>query len=198
MRPAPRQVPREESVWIKLGESHDVQLRFALHKIGWNRGFDFTAGTAARVARLRARLVFEIYADDQLAEADDAPDARGDWRALRDDLSAAEGSFLLKLRAETQWDAVAFRRLTREMFEYVRARAPGSDIPSWAAEGFWYLGCFAKNWSQHPNFLRPLAPEYYEDAYERLHNLAFWLFQGTSPYEDPGAFERPLRGEPTA
>jgi hypothetical protein len=62
-------LPKDESVWIKLGEAHEVQLRFSLHKTGWNRGFDFSPRTAARIALLHARLVFEIYADDQLTEA---------------------------------------------------------------------------------------------------------------------------------
>ncbi len=63
-------LPKEESVWIKLSELHEIQLRFSLHKTGWNRGFEFSPGTAARIALLHARLVFEIYADDQLTEAD--------------------------------------------------------------------------------------------------------------------------------
>jgi hypothetical protein len=65
------QLPAEESIWTKLGESYEVQLRFALHKTGWNRGFDFSPGMVARIARLRARVVIEIYADDHLAESDE-------------------------------------------------------------------------------------------------------------------------------
>jgi hypothetical protein len=64
-------LPRDERVWIKLGDLHEVQLRFALHKTGWNRGFDFSPGTAARLALLHARLVFEMYADDQLVVVDE-------------------------------------------------------------------------------------------------------------------------------
>jgi hypothetical protein len=94
-------LPQDESVWIKLGELHEVQLRFALHKTGWNKGFDFFPGTAARLALLHARLVFEIYADDQLAEADDDLDeisARCDeatpppWRSFVEGRDHTSGS----------------------------------------------------------------------------------------------------------
>jgi hypothetical protein len=123
---------------------------------------------------------------------------RTDWSALRQEFQAAEGSFLLNVRTALEWDVVAFRRLTREMLAYVRSREPGRDIPQWAAEGFWFASWFVESWTQHPNFPRPLPAEYYRDAYERLHDLAFWLFQGTCPYEDPSTFEQPLHGEPTA
>jgi hypothetical protein len=93
-------LPRDESVWIKLGELHEVQLRFALHKTGWNRSFDFSPGTTARIALLRARIVFEIYADDQLTEDDelDAISARCDeatpppWRSLVEGRNHTSGS----------------------------------------------------------------------------------------------------------
>ncbi len=64
-------LPADESLWLQLVTRHDVQLRFALHKTGWNKGFDFTPGTTARLARLHSTLVFEIYADDPLADIDE-------------------------------------------------------------------------------------------------------------------------------
>jgi hypothetical protein len=88
-----------------LGESHEVQLRFALHKSGWNRGFDFSRGTVARIALLHARLVFEIYADDQLTDDDDELDeisARCDaatpppWHSFVEGRDHAGGSSFIK------------------------------------------------------------------------------------------------------
>lgn len=43
----------------------EVQLRYALHKTGWNKGFDFAPETTARIALLHARVMFEIYADEE-------------------------------------------------------------------------------------------------------------------------------------
>jgi hypothetical protein len=90
---------------------------------------------------------------------------------------------------------VSRRRITDAMLAYVRARDPEADIPRWVAEGFWYIGWFTKCWSEHPNFPRPLPAAYYAGAYERLHDLAYWLFIGESPYTDDTPFERPLPGE---
>ena len=153
-------------------------------------GFDDVPGAAVAFVDLVKRW--------WARSGDAASVVRTDWSALHDEFNAAEGSFLLRVRTALEWDAVAFRRLTREMLAYVRSREPGRDIPQWAADGFWFVSWFVESWTQNPNFPRPLPAEYYRDAYERLHNLAFWLFQGTSPYEDPGVFDRPLHGEPTA
>jgi hypothetical protein len=117
--------------------------------------------------------------------------------ALHDELNAADGSFLLQLRVELRWDATAFRRLTREMLTYVGSRDPEADLPRWAAEGFWFASWFVKSWSQHPNFSRPFPAEYYEAAYGRLHDLAFWLFTGRCSYQDASELERPLPAEPS-
>ena len=46
------------------------------------------------------------------------------------------------------------------------------------------------------NFRRPHAPEYYEAAYQRLHDLASWLFTGACPYQDASTFGEPLPSEP--
>jgi hypothetical protein len=59
-----KQLPDDEHVWVKLAEHYEVQLRFGIHMNGWNRGFGFSAGLAAKVARLHAELVFDGYAYD--------------------------------------------------------------------------------------------------------------------------------------
>lgn len=65
------QLPDDEAIWQKLSELYDVQLRFAFHMTGWNRGFDLAAGLVAKVARLHAKVCFDIYA----YEDDDAPES---------------------------------------------------------------------------------------------------------------------------
>ncbi len=57
-------LPEDESVWIKLCELYEVQLRFGIHMTGWNRGFGLSPATTTRVASLRASMVFNIYAYD--------------------------------------------------------------------------------------------------------------------------------------
>lgn len=106
-----------------------------------------------------------------------------DDSALRRELEAAEGSFLIKLRTDLEWDRGAFDRLTAEMYEYVRGRDHDAPIPRWVADGFWYLDWWVEDWSSHECFPRPHGEAYYSAAYERLHALAFWLFTGSPMYE---------------
>jgi hypothetical protein len=56
------QLPEEEAVWQKLSQLYEVQLRFAFHMTGWNRGFGLSAELVERVARLHAKIGFDIYA----------------------------------------------------------------------------------------------------------------------------------------
>jgi hypothetical protein len=104
-------------------------------------------------------------------------------RVLRDEFGASPGSFLLTLRCNLEWNEHAFNRLTQAMFEYVRTRNRETDIPRWIAEGFWYLDWFVKDWSMHESFPREHDESYYEAAYERLHDLAYWLFVGESIHQ---------------
>jgi hypothetical protein len=108
---------------------------------------------------------------------------------LRREFEAEDGSFLLQLRVELMWDPAAFGRMTALMLDVVKSREREAPIPRWLAEGFWLLDWFVKDWSTHPNFPRPLAEGYYRRAYERLHDLAYWLFIGESPYENGTGFE---------
>jgi hypothetical protein len=70
------QLPDDERVWAKLSDLYKVQLRYGIHMSGWNRGFDLPSGLAARIARLRATVMFDIYAYDD--EEDAREDASGE------------------------------------------------------------------------------------------------------------------------
>jgi hypothetical protein len=59
------QLPRDESVMVKLGELFEVQLRIALHLSEWNRDFCLSAELTERIARLKVQLVFDIYFDPE-------------------------------------------------------------------------------------------------------------------------------------
>jgi hypothetical protein len=71
------QLPEDEAVWLKLDERYEVQVRFGIHMTGWNRGFDLSPDLIAKVARLHARVGFDIYAygdeEDLGNDKSDAP-----------------------------------------------------------------------------------------------------------------------------
>ncbi|WP_090436669.1 hypothetical protein [Duganella sp. CF458] len=103
---------------------------------------------------------------------------------LKEELQGEDGSFLIELRCNLKWNKKAFIRLIRAMQDYIERRPKSESLERWVAEGFWFLDHFVKEWSSHASFSRPYERQYYEDAYERLHDLAYWLFVGESPYED--------------
>ena len=102
--------------------------------------------------------------------------------ALRDEFEAADGSFLIQLRPALEWDKAAFTRLTTAMRSCCERTHRDDTLPRWIAQGFWYVPTFVRDWTTHPNFPQVHAPEYYEQAYRRLDDLAYWYFFGESPY----------------
>ena len=62
------QLPSDERTWAGLAERFDVQLRFGVHMSGWNKGLDLSAAILRRLAGLGAKLVFDIYADDEASD----------------------------------------------------------------------------------------------------------------------------------
>lgn len=105
---------------------------------------------------------------------------------LKEEFEAADGSFLLELRCNLNWNRAAFARVVGAMQAYLESRQASETLDRWIAEGFWYLDHFVEAWSSHPSFARPHGEDYYRAAYERLHDLAYWLFVGESPYEGGG------------
>ena len=93
------------------------------------------------------------------------------------------------MRCEFTWNLDAFSRLTGAMAECCRVREGEDVLDRWEANSFWYLSWFVKQWTTHPNFPREWSNEYYERAYRRLEDLAFWYFMGTSPYADGKGFD---------
>lgn len=108
---------------------------------------------------------------------------------LKHEFSAEEGSFLIQLRCNLYWDKTAFAKLTDAMKVCCQVNAANQQLERWLAEGFWYLQTFVRDWSSHPNFRKPYLPEYYEKAYTRLDDLAYWFFCGQSPYLESRGFE---------
>jgi hypothetical protein len=49
------------SVWRELNDRYTVQVRFAVHFEGWNKGFELNKNLTSRLADLGAGLTFDIY-----------------------------------------------------------------------------------------------------------------------------------------
>ena len=109
---------------------------------------------------------------------------------LRSEFDEEEGSFGLQLRCHLKWDTEAFRRLTGAMYVVAEKQRGVPSIERWIAQGFWYYDHFIKDWSTHPNFPREHTEQYYEEAYRLIHDLAYFLFIGESPYQGDGLKKR--------
>jgi uncharacterized protein DUF4279 len=57
-------LPKDERTWARLAKEYEVQLRFGLFLQRWNRGLDFTPQLVARMAKLHARIIFDVYGPD--------------------------------------------------------------------------------------------------------------------------------------
>jgi hypothetical protein len=57
-------LPRDLSVWHELAAGYDVNLRFGLHVLSWNRGFLLPRELLQRLASMEVSLDFDIYADE--------------------------------------------------------------------------------------------------------------------------------------
>jgi hypothetical protein len=108
-----------------------------------------------------------------------ASDLTADIEAvLRFEFDAGPKSFLFELYEKRRWDDRAFARLTEAMRQYLQVHPPADSLPRWIAEGFWYLDWFVQSWTKHPAFEGQFPDSYYEEAYDTLNQLAYWLFVG--------------------
>lgn len=113
----------------------------------------------------------------------------GFMKILKNEFDAGEGSFLIKLRSNLEWDKAAFNRLTSAMKLCAESKSAETKLERWIAEGFWYVPRFVREWTTHPNFPKVHAADYYEKAFTQLDDLAYWYFRGQSPYESGTHFE---------
>jgi hypothetical protein len=104
-------------------------------------------------------------------------------QTLREEFEAREGSFVIQLRPALIWDRAAFVRMTDAMRDCAVHLENSDTRAQWLAEGFWFLSKFVREWTSHPSFPRPFEALYYQAAYQRLDDLAYWFFRGESPYE---------------
>jgi hypothetical protein len=92
---------------------------------------------------------------------------------LKNEFDAGDGSFLIKLRPNLEWDKDAFTRLICAMQMYCEQRRKSEMVEFWLAQGFWFIPGFVRDWTSHPDFPRVHSQEYYEKAYRRLDDLAW-------------------------
>ena len=104
-------------------------------------------------------------------------------KVLKSEFDAEEGSFLLIARNELRWDLPAFRKLTLAMYDVAMEVNSYPKIDRWIAHGFWVCCTWIKEFTSHPNFLKP-ENNYYDKSIILLNDLAYLLFTGESPYED--------------
>ena len=108
---------------------------------------------------------------------------------LKREFDAEDGSFLVKLRSDLEWDKEAFSRLASVMQACCEEHENVETLERWITEGFWYIPTFVRSWTTHENFPRVHSKEYYEKAYQRLDDLAYWFFMGESGYLEGKVFE---------
>jgi hypothetical protein len=108
---------------------------------------------------------------------------------LRSEFDAGSDSFLIKLRPDLDWDKAAFTRLSTAMKDCCERQSSTEPVERWIARGFWYVPRFVRDWTTHPNFPKIYPIEYYDCAYQRLDDLAFWFFLGQSPHADNDRFD---------
>jgi hypothetical protein len=103
--------------------------------------------------------------------------------SLRRQFDAEDGTFLLLARCELRWDWAAFRSLTAAMYDVANDARRKEVIEAWIAQGFWFCDTWIREWTSHPSFPKPVQ-EAHDAAIQLIHDLAYFLFMGESPYED--------------
>ncbi|MEU5127012.1 hypothetical protein [Streptomyces mobaraensis] len=105
-------------------------------------------------------------------------------KTLKQEFDAEEGSFLLRLRGDLEWDRAAFTRLERAMRVACEQSQGDEKLDRWLAEGFYEVAMWVPTWTSHPNFPRPTPDTYYEDCIERISDLTSWFFRGWHDYSE--------------
>jgi hypothetical protein len=115
----------------------------------------------------------------------------GDWREVlkTEFCEGADESFAIQLRIALRWDKHAFQGLVSAMKACCEQYARSETMESWLAEGFFFASTHIEEWTSHPSFPKEHPAEYYEQAYQRLRDLAFWFFTGRSMYVDGKGYE---------
>ncbi|MFD1083526.1 hypothetical protein [Micromonospora andamanensis] len=97
---------------------------------------------------------------------------------LRSEFGAEDGSFLLRLRIELEWDRAAFARMEAAM-RVVCARYDRREASDkWLADGFRFVSTWVAGHTAHPSFPRPEPESYYLASLDRLRALGTCFLRG--------------------
>jgi hypothetical protein len=105
-------------------------------------------------------------------------------KVLKREFDAEEGSFLLRLRGDLEWDRAAFTRLEQAMRAACERSQSDEKLDRWVAEGFYEVATWVPSWTSHPNFPKPAPDAYFKDCIERIEDLANWYFRGWHDYSE--------------
>ena len=111
---------------------------------------------------------------------------------LIDELNAENGSFLLELRTDFNWNHDSFIKLLNELNTECKRTKENLNLSRDTASGIWYISDFIKNWTEHQNFPKEFTEEYYEKAHELINDLAYSYFMAESPYESESEIENKI------
>jgi hypothetical protein len=111
---------------------------------------------------------------------------------LKDELNAEEGSFLLELRTELNWNHDSLLNLLTKLNAECKRTKENLNLSREIASGIWYISDFIKNWTEHKNFPKKYPTEYYEKAYELINDLAYYYFMAESPYQSESGIENKI------
>ena len=102
---------------------------------------------------------------------------------LENHLNAKEGSFILALRCDLEWNNESFKELLYLILEEAKKTKDDKTISKDTASGIWFVNDFVKNWAEHDNFPKSNSVEYYDKAYQLLNEVTYTYFLSESPYE---------------
>lgn len=102
---------------------------------------------------------------------------------LIEELNVEDGSFLIELRINLNWNHVSFINLLNKLYEECQNRENDRMLSREIAGGIWYISTFVKDWSQHEDFPKKFSKEYYELAYDLINDLTYHYFVGESLYQ---------------
>lgn len=103
--------------------------------------------------------------------------------------SGHKETFLIQMRPRLRWDKEAFSRLIQAMQACCEAYDRSETMETWLAEGFYMMAREVRHWTTHPNFPKEHPEDYYQKAYIRLDDLAYWFFIGDRLYVEGRGYE---------
>ncbi|MGM1046979.1 hypothetical protein SAMN05661091_1625 [Paenibacillus uliginis N3/975] len=103
---------------------------------------------------------------------------------ILDEVTAGEGSFLIEIRIELNWDHYKFQNLLLLLNEFLKTNEAGDYLERELSAGIWYVTNFIPHWTSHESFRKSnnYSEEYYRSAYELLEFIASWYFMGHCPF----------------